>query len=239
MFEKHFKKLFKEQGETLAKAYKKYKRENKAEMSKEEADKQAEAFISQYNFDEMASETLVSSMSIYIEAGIQGNNLVNLQFFTQQTNEERVLFNVIREDYVEWVNTMGANQIKHVTDTTKEIVRKTVSKSLQEGLGVNKTSEAISSKVIEIGESRAKTIALTETHNSIMYTTELNLKANGFKKWKWVTSQDERVRSTHASVNGQIRTIGKRFSNGLLRPGDPSAPPAQTVNCRCIVIPVA
>lgn len=62
---------------------------------------------------------------------------------------------------------------------------------------------------------------------------------SGFKR-KWLTAADERVRSSHAAMNGQVRAVGEPFISGngyaLMRPHDPNAPASETANCRCMVI---
>lgn len=54
----------------------------------------------------------------------------------------------------------------------------------------------------------------------------------------WDTARDERVRNSHKVMHGQKRQMGQPFLSGLgnlLRfPGDPLAPPADTVQCRCV-----
>lgn len=53
----------------------------------------------------------------------------------------------------------------------------------------------------------------------------------------WRTARDSRVRDTHAAMEGQKRGLGVPFDSPsgaqLLYPGDPDAPPAETINCRC------
>ncbi|MDP9439598.1 MAG: hypothetical protein M3P49_12810 [Actinomycetota bacterium] len=49
---------------------------------------------------------------------------------------------------------------------------------------------------------------------------------------------DERVRSSHHALNGEVVRVGERFSNGLLFPGDFSVyMPHETENCRCRPVP--
>lgn len=53
---------------------------------------------------------------------------------------------------------------------------------------------------------------------------------------KWVTAKDERVRSSHARLNGLVRGMDESWpaDEGALRyPGDPDAPASETVQCRC------
>lgn len=55
----------------------------------------------------------------------------------------------------------------------------------------------------------------------------------------WVTAGDERVRGSHAAMNGQERAFGVPFTSGngnnLKFPGDSSAPASDTINCRCVL----
>ena len=55
----------------------------------------------------------------------------------------------------------------------------------------------------------------------------------------WHTAGDERVRRSHTAMNGQERPPGEDFVSGrgnrLRFPGDPEAPPSDTVQCRCVV----
>lgn len=61
----------------------------------------------------------------------------------------------------------------------------------------------------------------------------------GLKK-QWSAVIDARTRPDHAAANGQIVDMDKPFIVGgeeLMYPHDPNASAAQTVNCRCVVLP--
>lgn len=53
-----------------------------------------------------------------------------------------------------------------------------------------------------------------------------------FKK-KWLDAHDNRVRDSHAELNGEMVDPDKPFSNGLMYPSDPSGAPSEVYNCRC------
>lgn len=91
---------------------------------------------------------------------------------------------------------------------------------------------------------RAETIARTESLRAVnegtreMYEQAFEdgvLRPDEVKR-TWVTAGDERVRTSHVFLDGQSRAPDEPFESGiaqLMFPGDPSAPPEETVNCRC------
>jgi hypothetical protein len=95
-------------------------------------------------------------------------------------------------------------------------------------------------------ELRARTIALDQA--STAYNLGVSVAhqqmadmgmTSGYKRY-WLTASDEKVRSSHAMMNGQVRAVGEAFISGngyaLMRPHDPNAPSSETANCRCMVI---
>lgn len=86
--------------------------------------------------------------------------------------------------------------------------------------------------------SRAKTITRTEGHR-IQQTSardaQYAAKAKGADVVKqWGAALDGRTRDSHRRVDGEIRELDEKFSNGLRFPGDPHGSAAEVVNCRCI-----
>ena len=57
-------------------------------------------------------------------------------------------------------------------------------------------------------------------------------------KQRWIATLDGHTRPTHRQCDGEIREVGKKFSNGLLFPGDPNGAPAEVYNCRCVITAV-
>lgn len=85
--------------------------------------------------------------------------------------------------------------------------------------------------------SRAKTIARTEGHR-IQQTSSRDAQYAAKKKGadvlkQWDATLDGRTRDSHARVDGEIKELDEKFSNGLMFPGDPSGGAAEVVNCRC------
>ena len=57
----------------------------------------------------------------------------------------------------------------------------------------------------------------------------------GLKK-EWVAALDRRTRASHRALDGEKVDVDKKFSNGLMYPGDPNGRPEEVYNCRCTLI---
>lgn len=89
--------------------------------------------------------------------------------------------------------------------------------------------------------NRAKTIAVTEVHRMANVATQAagiavsNMEQTGLNK-RWKSHLDDRTRPDHRKADGQVVGLYQPFVVGdslMQRPGDPTAPAYQNVNCRC------
>lgn len=53
---------------------------------------------------------------------------------------------------------------------------------------------------------------------------------------QWDATMDANTRESHQMVDGEIRELDEKFSNGLMYPGDPSGSAAEVINCRCVLL---
>ena len=113
---------------------------------------------------------------------------------------------------------------------------------LNEGIAAGESIDKIADRVAEVfnvQRSRAMRIARTEVAESFNGGRFATMKEAGVEKIEWLSARDNRVRDSHQDVDGEVITLGAKFSNGLLYPLDPSGPPEEIVNCRCVSVPVA
>lgn len=128
-------------------------------------------------------------------------------------------------------NALGVNVKKLKKTITQEI-----SRGIASSLPYSDIARNISS-VSKAPLSRAKTIARTEGHR-IQQTSARDAQYAAKKKGadvvkQWDAALDGQTRDSHARVDGEIRELDEKFSNGLKYPGDPSGGAAEVVNCRC------
>jgi HK97 family phage portal protein len=176
---------------------------------------------------------LVAALSVLWLASLkEGFETVN------ETYGFGINFDVMNPRFTKWVKTNGLKQAKDINDTTKGKLQKTLSEGIAGGEGIPKLRDRVSGVFTEAKTTRATTIARTETHNTVGAGTHETYKAASLKQREWLTTTDGRERESHAAMNGEIKDIDEPFSNSLMYPGDPSGPPEEICNCRCVELPV-
>lgn len=128
-------------------------------------------------------------------------------------------------------NRLGVDVAKLKKSITQEI-----SRGIASGLAYRDIARNIRN-VSGAPLSRAKTIARTEGHRIQQTSTrdaQYAARARGADVLKqWDAALDGRTRDSHRMVDGEIKELDEKFSNGLMFPGDPSGSAAEVVNCRC------
>lgn len=118
----------------------------------------------------------------------------------------------------------------------KKTITQEISRGIATGMGYGDIARNIRN-VSGAPMSRTKTIARTEGHR-IQQTSAVNAqqkaKAKGADVLKqWDAALDGSTRDSHRQVDGEIKELDEKFSNGLMFPGDPNGGAAEVVNCRC------
>lgn len=95
---------------------------------------------------------------------------------------------------------------------------------------------------------RAETIARTESTRALAQAqdiaTQQIIEKTGIDPSRvvrvWGATMDKRTRDTHRELDGQERGLTVPFDSPsgakLMYPGDPTAPAAEVINCRCVII---
>jgi SPP1 gp7 family putative phage head morphogenesis protein len=137
----------------------------------------------------------------------------------------------------DFIRTWTATKVTQISQTTVRQVRRLISQGEEEGLGVETIARNIRKQIPVISAFRAATIARTETHTAANIGAQAAAEATGLNLNKeWLAAEDDRTRPDHADADGQIVGLTETFTVGgieMKEPGDPSAPPEQTINCRC------
>lgn len=149
------------------------------------------------------------------------------------------------EDALKYLDTR-ANLFANASDD----IHADVMSALQEGLNGGDTKKELMSRIAvvfeNIKQTRADTIANTETASAFNYSRDLSMKEAGVTHKKWLLSHSPLIkmhRPTHVEHNGQTVPVGDPFDIGgvkFMYPTDDSlgAGPEDIINCHCVAIPV-
>lgn len=121
----------------------------------------------------------------------------------------------------------------------KKKIAAQVSRGISTGMSYQQVAQQLAG-VSNIGFNNAVRIARTEGHRiqcqAGMDACEKAKNKGADVVKQWDAALDARTRDSHAKVDGEIRELHERFSNGLMFPGDPSGRAAEVINCRCALL---
>lgn len=137
----------------------------------------------------------------------------------------------------------------------EEVIRRRLEVEFEKHLRAKDGVSGLTDRIQKVmGETltRAKTIAQTERTRALngtrvseairQYLAEYDKAVKGHRKrpevpvFQWVNPLRAREpRHMHVAISGDRREVGEEFLPGLRYPGDPNAPPSETVNCHCYV----
>lgn len=143
--------------------------------------------------------------------------------------------------YESALSDLGKIGLQSNANAIRTNIQRSITTSIVQGESIPKMAKRI--KVdLETNANNAVRIARTETTRNMGEARQSVMeqaKDKGIKiKKKWLASKDDRTRSSHKHLDGEIRDLDKPYSNGLMFPGDPSGPADEVINCRCKQITV-
>lgn len=130
---------------------------------------------------------------------------------------------------------------EQITTTTRQILEAEV---LQDGVlageGIPELADRVRDVFANLSQSRAETIARTETVGGFNAAAHAVARDAGFVvQREWLSAEDERVRLSHIKMHGQrVDGMDTMWPIGVMFPGDPNGPADETINCRCVELMV-
>lgn len=134
--------------------------------------------------------------------------------------------------------------IKSLSETYIGRVNQMVTDGVQSGIRWEELRPDIMNLEKSLTNNRAKLIARDQVGKLNGQLTKHRMEDAGIEEYKWLTANDERVRSTHAPLHNRIcrwddPTVWKEDGNWVPRPGYVTkSHPGYDIQCRCTAIPV-
>lgn len=110
---------------------------------------------------------------------------------------------------------------------------------LDEGASIDTMASSIREYLSKEASGWARSVARTEIGSAYEAARYESMSEAGVTQHEWISARDARVREDHEDEDGNIVAIGDTFPvTKMTRPLAFGAPPEQTMNCRCITLPV-
>lgn len=133
----------------------------------------------------------------------------------------------------------SAGLAQTVSRTTLDQIQAALAKAISNGESIGEMTKAVNAIFDNADSVRAEMISRTEALGAINTVADAHAAALGpgvVAGKEWAAAHDSRVRPTHREADGQVRAMDVPFTVGgfpMNAPGDPTAPPDETINCRC------
>lgn len=146
-----------------------------------------------------------------------------------------------------FMNYVNGSSFIQIAQTTAAKIGELIDLALKEGWSIPRMQESITEAFGIFEDYRSERIARTEVIRASNAGSTDQFKAWGVKRHEWLSTQDDRTRTTppdefdHKKANGEVVEIGQPFmwtGEPLMYPGDPAGSAANIIQCRCTTLPV-
>ena len=191
--------------------------------------------------------------SLYKEAAVLIGNSV-YRAIKIDANRKGMTFGFNRDwtqQMMDFLMTQGFVLVSDITSTTKKKLLSIVQKGIEDGLSVDEIVKLITSdEQLAYEAFRARRIVRTEVMRASNMASMMAADSHDFYVDKqWISARDNRTRRIprdqfdHVELDGVIVKYDETFNEtgkdgepvAAMQPGDISAPPGFTINCRCTV----
>ena len=143
---------------------------------------------------------------------------------------------------------MTQNFLARIPDEVYNLVFAEITDTVNAGGDIEQVADRVDRVLTYTGSerwpNRARVIAQTETTRArgagtLAAGMEQSRLTGRLLQKRWDTEHDERVRTSHRAVDGQVRDLNWPFyvdGFPLMFPGDPMGPPETVINCRCDLV---
>lgn len=186
----------------------------------------------QVAIDRSVQELRRQGVSVAAQAGA-GLEAIELAALTQAfTQVSASIFNPVHQEALSFLFTRSFEALSGLSQEMARTVRIILFNGAQQGIGINELARQINDR-IDVGRSRARTIARTETNQAFQRGTinQANIASEVLDEdvmLRWLTVRDNKVRHLHAGWHGKVFTRENAFKNINISPW----------NCRCGLAPV-
>lgn len=139
------------------------------------------------------------------------------------------------------------NRLVRIPEEVYDLITHEVATGVNLGDGIpelrDRIDAVLSTTQSERWPNRATVVSRTEAISALnagrmeAFRATAEMEPDTVFETVWLSTSDDRTRSTHVAADGQRVPLGKPFIVGgfeLMFPGDPAGPPQEVIQCRCV-----
>lgn len=156
-------------------------------------------------------------------------------------NVKAQVFDINRKSVRDFIADDLARRSKLINASTARIIKADLVEAVNSQQSIFEIRDRLTDRYRQFTESRAENIARTEVVRASSAAEVEAYRQMGVEYKEWIAESDDRVRDSHADVDGKVVGIDEMFvvgSSVMYAPGM-GDDPAEVCNCRCAVAPVA
>lgn len=186
------------------------------------------------NLQNKEFDTVSEYLTISYEDGFIGT------MYNLQGQNIPLVFPIDQEQVVDAIKneTKLSEDLYAAFDMTE--LKKQIQGEISRGIASSSSTKEIAMNIsffAKVKQNNAMRIARTEGHR-IQCRASMNACEKAKDKGadvvkQWDATLDKNTRKSHQAVDGEIKELDEKFSNGLMYPGDPNGGASEVVNCRC------
>ena len=128
-----------------------------------------------------------------------------------------------------WIIKNGGESITAILATNLDDVKRVILAGIDQNLGTTQIARNLRQFYSDRSPFKAMRVARTEVSHAAGFGQREAARQSGIvKKKTWLTSRDDRVRDSHAAMDGEIVGLDKPYSSGEMYPGE------ESIMCRCV-----
>lgn len=205
--------------------------------------------VQRLNLSHLNPELTKIITSIYSTAGLFGAR-TSYEEIRAQAKQKAASFGRNEMWINEVTNFLRLHLLKFVsriTETMRNDILNILQKAVENGWSIDQTIKEL--KRTDLIQARARVIARTEIIRAANVGHSIGAKSLPYElNKKWISAKDHRVRHSHKGINSHVTDENGTFKVAIYEgeklighdlmqyPGDATAHPSNTINCRCRVI---
>ena len=128
-----------------------------------------------------------------------------------------------------WIAKNGAESITSILATDLADVKRVILAGVEKNLTTSQIAKNVRQFYVDNNTYKAMRVARTEVNHAAGAGQREAARQSGVVKTHgWLTSRDDRVRDSHAAMDGETVDFDKPYSDGSMYPGE------KDINCRCV-----